>query len=208
MIRRDIGLEQFFTPHRTAEWVVDVCRDQPWWGDIVEAIEPTAGAGSFVRALKRHSHYMTVHAIDLEPRHADVTQGDTLEVTVADLLLHRAQNVPTPRGHVLLIGNPPFGRQSRLAGQIWDHYAPWVGYTAFIAPRSMAYPKYLTKSRGIPRCHDLLFTLALPSNMFELPDGTTKEINGVALLVTQHVELRDRRANPVAIRGNEWRAYA
>lgn len=45
MIRKEIGLEQFYTPQDTANWVVQVLRDQPWWIDIVEAIEPPAGPG-------------------------------------------------------------------------------------------------------------------------------------------------------------------
>ena len=69
MIRKEIGLDQFYTPQATADWVVTVLRDQPFWIDIVEAIEPTAGKGVFVNALKPYDHYMTVHAGDLEPLH-------------------------------------------------------------------------------------------------------------------------------------------
>ena len=190
MIRKDIGLEQFYTPQATADWVVDVCRQQPWWIDIVEAIEPTAGKGVFVNALKPYDHYMTVHAGDLEPKHPDVKEWDALQVSVTRLLWNANKGCPTPRDHVLLIGNPPFGRQSKLAREIWDHYADHCGYTAFIVPRSMAIPKTYSKSRTIPACHDLLFTLSLPSDKFELPDGKTKSVKGVALLVTRHKALR------------------
>lgn len=190
MIRKEIGLDQFYTPQATADWVVQVIRDQPWWIEIVEAIEPTAGTGVFVEALKPYDHYMTVHAFDLEPKHPDVVEADTLKVDVEELLWNPKKECPTPRDHVLLIGNPPFGRQSALARQIWDHYSDHVGYTAFIVPRSMAIPKTYSKSRTIPKNHDLLFTLSLPDNKFELPDGKTKEIKGCALLVTRHKELR------------------
>ena len=207
MIRKEIGLDQFYTPQATADWVVQVCRDQPWWIDIVEAIEPTAGKGVFVNALKPYDHYMTVHAFDLEPLHPDVQEADTLEIPVETLLWNDKKGCATPIDHVLLIGNPPFGRQSALARQIWDHYAEHVGYTAFIVPRSMAIPKFMTKSKSIPKCHDLLFTLSLPDNKFELPDGKTKEIKGVALLVTRNQLLRDQKMNPVSIRGDEWKQY-
>lgn len=190
MIRKEIGLEQFYTPQATADWVVDVCRDQPWWIDIVECIEPTAGKGVFVNALKPYEHYMTVHSGDLEPLHPDVQTWDALKVDVPALLLHPRQGVQVPRDHVLLIGNPPFGRQSALARQIWDHYAEHAGYSVFIVPRSMAIPKGYSKSRTIPKSHDLLFTLSLPTDKFELPDGKTKSIKGVALLVTRHKALR------------------
>ena len=83
----------------------------------------------------------------------------------------------------------------------WDHYAPWVGYTAFIVPRSMSVPKLMTKSRAIPKCHDILFSLVLSADKFELPDGRVKSINGVALQVSRHIVLRDQKANPVSIRG-------
>ena len=190
MIRKEIGLEQFYTPQETADWVVQVIRDQPWWIDIVEAIEPTAGPGAFVNALKPYDHYMTVHAGDLEPKHPDVQQWDALQVDVEALLMHPKKQMVVPKEHVLLIGNPPFGRQSALARQIWDHYAEHVGYSAFIVPRSMAIPKTYSKSRTIPKCHDLLFSLSLPSDKFVLPDGKEKSVKGVALLVTRHKDLR------------------
>ena len=190
MIRRDIGLEQFYTPQATADWVIKVIRDQPWWIDIVECIEPTAGTGVFLNALKPFEHYMTVHSFDLEPKHPDVILQDALTVDVKKLLLHPTKGVQIPRDHVLLIGNPPFGRQSKLAGQIWDYYSDDVGYTAFIVPRSMAIPKFITKSRAIPKNHDLLFTLSLPEDKFQLPDGKMKVVKGCALLVTRHKALR------------------
>ena len=190
MIRKEIGLEQFYTPQATADWVVDVCRQQPWWIDIVEAIEPTAGKGVFVNALKPYEHYLTLHAGDIEPKHPEVQHWDALKVDVPQLLWHEKKQAVVPREHVLLIGNPPFGRQSSLARQIWDHYAEHCGYSAFIVPRSMAIPKTYSKSRTIPTCHDLLFTLSLPSDKFELPDGKTKAVKGCALLVTRHKSLR------------------
>jgi len=191
MIRRHIGLEMFYTPQETADWVVQVCRDQPWWIDIVEAIEPTAGKGVFVNALKPYDHYMTVHAGDLEPKHPDVQTWDALKVDVPALLMHPKKGVQVPRDYVLLIGNPPFGRQSALAKQIWSHYSPHCGYAAMIVPRSMAIPKWYSKSRTIPDDHDLLSVHSLPSDKFELPDGKTKSIKGVALLITRHKSLRD-----------------
>lgn len=190
MIRKDIGLEQFYTPQATADWVIKVIRDQPWWIDIVECIEPTAGTGVFLNALKPFEHYMTVHSFDLEPKHPDVILQDALTVDVKNLLLHPTKGIQIPRDHVLLIGNPPFGRQSKLAGQIWDYYSDDVGYTAFIVPRSMAIPKFITKTRAIPKNHDLLFTLSLPEDKFQLPDGKTKVVKGCALLVTRHQALR------------------
>ncbi len=190
MIRKDIGLEQFYTPQATADWVVSVIRDQPWWIDIVEFIEPTAGKGVFVEALKPFEHYATIHAFDLEPKHPAVQHHDALTVDVPALLMHPTKGVQVPRDHICLIGNPPFGRQSKLAREVWDHYAEHCGYTAFIVPRSMAIPKTYSKSRTIPECHDLLFTLSLPTSKFELPDGKSKDVKGCALLVTRHKALR------------------
>ena len=191
MIRKNFNpLEQFYTPQATADWVVQVCRDQPWWIEIVECIEPTAGKGVFVNALQPYDHYMTVHAFDLEPLHPDVQQADTLEIPVETLLWNDKKGCPTPRDHVLLIGNPPFGRASGLAYKVLDHYAEHCGYMAVIVPRSMAIPPSYSKSRTMPKSHEVLFTLSLPDNKFELPDGKTKEIKGCALLISRHKALR------------------
>lgn len=187
--RKSIGLEQFYTPLSTAKWAVQILKDQPWWFDIVEAIEPTAGMGAFVEALKPQAHYMTVHAFDLEPKHPDVIQQDTLTVDVPKLLWHERQQQQIPRQHVLLIGNPPFGARAKLARQIWDHYADHVGYSAFIVPRAMSIPREYATGNCIPNSHDLLTALSLPSEEFELPDGKTKIVYGCALLITRHKSL-------------------
>lgn len=190
MIRKEVNLEQFYTPQSTANWVVDVLRQQPWWIDIVEVIEPTAGTGVFVNALKPFEHYMTVHAGDLEPKHPDVLQWDALTVDVEKILWNERKGKSTPYEHVLLIGNPPFGRRSKLAGAIWDHYAGRVGYSAFIVPRSMAIPKTYAQCRTVPKEHDVLFTLTLPSQKFDLPTGVSRPVKGCALVVTRHKGLR------------------
>lgn len=183
MRRTDILLEQFYTPLATAEWVIKVIRDQLWWLDIVEAIEPTAGKGAFIEALKAYT-YLKLHSFDLEPKHPDIKSQDTLTVDVPSILHNVDKGCRTPINHVLLIGNPPFGHQASIAKQIWSHYAEYCGYTAFIVPRLMAF------TNKIPSCHELLFSLTLPNSAFDLSNGKSKIINGVGLLVTRHKKLR------------------
>ena len=91
---------------------------------------------------------------------------------------------------MLLIGNPPFGRSSKLAREVWDHYADYVGYTAFLVPRSMAIPKFYSSSKTVPLNHDVLFTLSLPTTNFILPSGKTHAVKGVALIVSRNKKLR------------------
>lgn len=100
MIRKEIGLEQYYTPQSTANWVIQVIRDQPFWIDLVEFIEPTAGKGVFVDALKPYEHYATIHYGDLEPQREDIQKWDALQVNVPELPDGKSKEV---RGCALLV---------------------------------------------------------------------------------------------------------
>ncbi len=204
MTRKTAGLDQFYTPQSTADWVLQVLHDQPWFLDLTAAIEPTAGRGAFIEALRPHGH-LAVHAYDLEPAHPDVLRQDALRVDVRAALFHPEQGAVIPLAHTLLLGNPPYGLHHGAASDIWEHFAPHVGYSAFIVPRSMALPKYMSRAKAVPACHDVLFCLSLPSDKFDLPDGTRHPVPGLALVVTRHRGLRDPAPNPRVQRGEAWR---
>lgn len=82
-------------------------------------VEPSAGTGVFARLLLPESL-----AYDLEPKHPLVQRGDFLEITV-------------PHGRrVMVIGNPPFGRGSRMALRFFNHAASFAEVIAMIVPRT------------------------------------------------------------------------
>lgn len=191
VVRSNQALDQYYTLPSTAEWVVSILKFQPWWFDITHAIEPTAGKGAFVDALKGTEHYLSLYAFDLEPKHPRVKKADALRVEVS-----------TPFRRTLLLGNPPYGLQCQLAEQVWSRFP--CAYSAFIVPRAMLHPRYLTKAGAKPADHDLLMSLPLPSNLFELPNGDLHPVQGLCLAVTKHKDIMDT-PNPILPRGDEWK---
>jgi predicted RNA methylase len=96
-------------------------------------IEPACGAGSFVEALEAvgipRQHTRTVE-IDHELP-ADVHQ-DFLETTRTSLGIDDWRRETT-----VVVGNPPFGRNGRLARQFLTKAAEYANWVCFIVPRSM-----------------------------------------------------------------------
>lgn len=114
---RKSGLEQYYTPTDTAEYLVGVCRSIIPNFDSLSKIEPSAGNGSFLNLLTNCKGY------DIEPNHPDVIQKDYLtgETVKADVV----------------IGNPPFGRACSLATKFINRAAySEAKYIAFILPKS------------------------------------------------------------------------
>lgn len=189
-VRSNKALDQYYTPLVTAQWVVSIIKFQPWWLDITHIIEPTAGKGAFIDALQGTEHYLKLHAFDLEPKHPKVQKADALKTIVE-----------SPFERTLLLGNPPYGLQCQLAEQIWSRFN--CAYSAFIVPRSMLYPRYLTKAGALPVNHQLLTALPLPSNLFELPNGDLHPVQGLCLALTKHRDLT-LAPNPKLPRGDEY----
>jgi hypothetical protein len=84
-------------------------------------IEPSAGNGSFYHQIP------TIHkiGIDILPEHHDIIQQDYFQYTP-----------PSHYQNILVVGNPPFGKNSSLAIQFFNHSAQWANIIAFIIPRT------------------------------------------------------------------------
>lgn len=98
---------------RTVATTVDLSRF-----DLI--VEPSAGTGSFSHQLPQDR---TV-AIDIEPAGPGIEQHDFLQWS------------PPPARSVLIIGNPPFGRNSNLAIAFVNRAATIGSTIAFILPRT------------------------------------------------------------------------
>lgn len=82
-------------------------------------IEPSAGNGSFSKHIKNCISY------DIKPDGDDIIQEDFLKLDLSD------KEKP-----LLIIGNPPFGRNGRLALLFIKHSALFANTIAFILPKS------------------------------------------------------------------------
>ena len=130
--RKNINKEQFFTQYETANRLAKFLEEQPWFKSITKVVEPSAGDGAWLKAMKVHEAY------DIEPKHKDVKLQNFLS---DDFAVHN-------NGKVLYVGNPPFGRMGKLAKQFINKCSETGDYIAFILPASFA---KVTMIRQVPK---------------------------------------------------------
>jgi hypothetical protein len=145
--RKQINNEQFFTNFETAERLAKVIQSHPWFSQVTKVVEPSAGDGAWLKAMKVHEAY------DIEPKHPDVVLQDFLSNDFA------VEN----DGKVLYVGNPPFGRMGKIAKEFMRKCAETGDYIAFILPASFA---KITQIRQIPQNFHLIYQEDLLTETF------------------------------------------
>lgn len=131
--------DQFYTCAPTAQLCIEKVRalalaSRP---DAI-FIEPSAGAGAFYDLLPEGQRI----GLDIEPRHPSVQEQDFLAYEPP------AQMTSRP---VIVVGNPPFGRNSSLAVKFVNKAATMADIVAFILPKT--FQKSSTVRRLDPRLH-------------------------------------------------------
>jgi predicted RNA methylase len=122
------SLEQFYTNENTSlecvNYIETFLEDNNINIDTI--IEPSAGTGSFLKALKKSNvKYNTLIALDIEPKFQGIVKKDFLK----EFDKHESNNV-------LIIGNPPFGKNSCIAKKFIKKSCEIGDIIAFILPRS------------------------------------------------------------------------
>lgn len=85
-------------------------------------LEPSAGEGAFLDALVHAGVDAVVDGVDLDPKHSRVRHGDFFNEEVAP--------------GTVVFGNPPFGKNAKLAVRFFNHAAQTASVIAFIVPRT------------------------------------------------------------------------
>jgi len=116
-------------------------------------IEPAAGNGAFLKALRALLSDVDLIGIDLEPKGDGITTGDFLAWA------------PVTDKRRIFFGNPPFGRQGSVAKSFIKHAAQHADIIAFILPRSFVKP---SMSRAFPLKFHCLLSEDLEKNAFEV----------------------------------------
>jgi hypothetical protein len=114
-----ILLDKYYTPSDLAAYCVDKAKQIIGKENIVEYIEPSAGAGVFLDFLDK-----PYTAYDIEPEDERITKQDFL-----------ALDLPHKKGRCI-IGNPPYGSRNTLAVQFYKKSIQLGDYIAFILPIS------------------------------------------------------------------------
>ena len=118
---REAGLDKFYTiPDISEKCLMNVSKKYDWekW-DLV--IEPSAGNGSFYTRIPICKKI----GIDISPEHEKIIKQDFFSYKPPDNI-----------NNILIIGNPPFGRNCSLAIKFFNHASKWGNVIAFIIPKT------------------------------------------------------------------------
>ena len=118
--------------------------------DIV--IEPSAGTGSFNKAFRKlfPNYQGKFISYDIDPKADDIIKQDYLKLDISDF---KDKNV-------LVIGNPPFGQNSKLAKLFIKKSCEYANIIAFILSSSF-------KKNTMNNCFNLFFH---KEQEFEIPE--------------------------------------
>ena len=115
-----IELDKYYTPDDLAKYCVEKTKEIIGEENITEYLEPSAGAGVFLKYLKDKPY----QAYDIKPEGDNIIQADYLSL---DLEYRKGR---------CIIGNPPYGRANNLSVQFYKKSIKIGDYISFILPIS------------------------------------------------------------------------
>lgn len=145
-------LDQFYTNPIVAQQCMDLLAKKVNLADFDYFIEPSAGSGSFFSLLPKKKRI----GLDLEPKHPEVIEQDFFTYTF-----------PHKNKKAIAIGNPPFGKRSRLAISFFNHATEFCDVIAFIVP--LQWRKWSVQSK-IKKGWMLVHDETLPEQSFIFKD--------------------------------------
>lgn len=122
--------------------------------DYDYVIEPSAGSGSILRPLK--AIHNNVIGIDLVPETEGVLEMDFFDYEYP---------LPSSSNKIATVGNPPFGKRSKLAIDFFKKASLHSDMIAFIIP--VTWEKY-SIHKQLPEGWHLIFSERLPEDSFTL----------------------------------------
>ena len=135
--RRTTGTEQFYTPRDLATSLVRAALPHIASPSQSRFLEPAAGNGSFVAALKA-AGAKSIVAIDRYPAAPGITEANFLKTELSE-------------ENLITFTNPPFGRNNALSIPFFNHAAKFSSTICFLVPRS--WRKWSVTNRLDPSFH-------------------------------------------------------
>lgn len=148
--------DQFYTNAAVAKACVEAIHAHIPGAEHYRWIEPSAGAGAFLRPLPTGTELI---ALDIEPAPASV---QAKEIAQADFL---QWTPPETEKKTIIYGNPPFGRQASTAKAFIAKSASFASVIAFILPLSFTKP---SMSRAFDLHYHLVHEKVLEEDAFLL----------------------------------------
>lgn len=177
------ALDQFFTKRSVADECVTTLQQYLAPLGYVEQpvfLEPSAGSGNFLDAAT-DAGFATL-GYDIDPQRGDIRYADFLATDLQD-------DLPSKDDCIVVIGNPPFGKRSKLAIDFINHGFTYSDTVAFVLP--IQFNKFLTQRKIHPDAA-LVHTEILEPDSFTFKDKsyavrsvfqiwTLRDITGTAL---------------------------
>jgi hypothetical protein len=146
-------IDKFYTKSEIAKECIDEFRNIIETSDDDIYIEPSAGNGSFSKWMSEI--FMNVKSYDIEPENENIIQQDFLNLNT--------EQFESKKVHI--IGNPPFGRQSKTAKSFIQKCCKFADSISFVLPKS--FKKNSFQKAFDPYFH-LIFEKDLPSYSFQV----------------------------------------
>jgi predicted RNA methylase len=167
-------LDQFYTKGKLAARYLKRLGRRYDLGACV-LLEPSSGAGAFSKQMP-----VSTIALDIDPKGPGIVKANFLEVQIIS------------ESRIVIVGNPPFGKNACLAVRFFNH-AAWQSHViAMIFPRSFlksAIENHLNGAFHLVHCEEV------PPNSFEL-NGECRDVGAV-------FQIWERRAMPRMLRSEE-----
>ena len=152
------NLDKFYTKPNIAEQCYIFLKQYYPQIEKEKFLEPSAGSGNFLPYLSNYKAY------DIKPEGNNIIQADflTLELEYKDYIT---------------IGNPPFGKRSKLAIDFFNHAAKFSKIIAFILP--VSFMKWGVQ-KELASNFNLQAYMYLPENM---PESGVFALSPIAIVI-------------------------
>lgn len=131
--------------------------------------EPSGGYGCFYNQIKKKKYSIT--AFDIEPKHPRIEKLNFLDSNALNKVLKKIKNK-----NIITIGNPPFGKKSKLAIEFFNQSTLFAESIGFIVPNQF---KKWTVHKQLNEKYHLIDEIGLPKNCFYTDNKENYNVNSV-----------------------------
>ena len=147
-------LDQFYTNPVIAKRFVDKVNEFTDLTKYDHVIEPSAGSGIIYDLLPEETRI----GLDIDPKVDGIIKTDFFDYKF-------------PKGKIAIVGNPPFGKQGKLAVEFFNQCARYADIIAFIIPRS--FMKFRIQNQ-LDKNFGMYYNAVLPAASFIMNDKPYK----------------------------------
>ena len=151
-LEKSRNLDQFYTDPNYAQYFYNKILEHVNVDDFDIVLEPSAGTGNFYNLFPAAKRV----GVDLEPKAQGVIKQNFFDYQ------------PKINSKVITIGNPPFGKNSTLAIQFFNHAAKFSDVIAFVLPRTFKKDSVINR---LDKNFHLVYEEIVPDNSFIFNDN-------------------------------------